>query len=339
MKKHLLIFAGLITSAFSFSQFTQDTEAAIGSGSTLYVIDSMAPAYESVTGSGVEWDYSSYGGYPGEDRNLTVLDPDDTDFANDFPNATAALDIQNFLKNFTYSTSTEKVSPGFIYTDAQLGEVVVAFDTDEAKQYDYPFAVGDNFTDTYEGTATLQGQQYDAEGELKAKVDGEGTLKLADGNNIPNVTRYKLSDSTVVSTGVFGDVVLTRVQYEYYDLNDSNNSLPLFVLAEIEISGFIEKFKFILSSVEPTITAGIEENILSSANVYPNPASEVINISLKNKLLNTKVSVVDAMGREVLNKSIETDFVALDVAHLEEGMYFVKISNGDFVETKTVVIK
>jgi hypothetical protein len=338
MKKHLLIAAGLITSVFSFSQFTQGDEPVIGTGSTLYVIDSMAPSYEAVTGSGVEWDYSVYGGYSGDSRNLTVLDPSTTTYASVYPSATAGLDIENFLTNFTYSTATERVSPGFVYIDGDIGEVVVVFDTDEATQYNYPFNLGDSFIDAFSGSATFSGQTSPASGELTAEVDGEGTLKLADGNDFTNVLRYKLSDSTRVSNvPLIGEVTLKREQYEYYDL--ANSDLPIFVYTHVEIVELGTQFDLVMSSVQPSATVGIEENMLSNAIVYPNPASDVINISLSKELTNTEVSIVDAMGRIVLNQSIDNDFTSLDVAHLEEGIYFVKIANGDNVETKTVVIK
>jgi hypothetical protein len=341
MKKHLLIAAGLFTSAFSFSQFTQGDEPAIGDGTTLYVIDSMAPSYDNVTGSSVEWDYSSYGGYNGESRNLTVLDPSATTNASDYPSATAALDIQGFLVNYTSSTATERTGHGFVYTDGDIGDVVVVFDTDEAIQYQYPFSLGDNFTDAFEGTATYNvgtPQTSAAAGELTATVDGEGTLKLANGNDFTNVQRYKIADSTVISNvPLIGNVTLKRTQYEYYDL--ANGSLPIFVFTHVEMAELGTEFSLVMSSIEPTESAGIEENVLSNALVYPNPASDVVNIYLSNELMNTEVSIVDAMGRVVLNQSIENDFVSLDVAHLEEGIYFLKISNGDIVETKTVVIK
>lgn len=341
MKKHLLIAAGLLTSAFSFSQFTQGDEPTIGSGSTLFVIDSMAPDYAAVTGAGVEWDYSTYGGYSGESRNLTVLDPSSTTYASDYTTSTSALDIENFLINYTSSTATERTGHGFVYTDGDIGDVVVVFDTDEAIQYQYPFALGDNFTDAFEGTAEYNvgvPTTSAAAGELTASVDGEGTLKLADNNDFTNVLRYKLSDSTVISNvPLIGNVTLKRTQYEYYDL--ANGSLPLFVHTHVEIAELGTEFDLVMSSVEPSNPVGLEENILSSASVYPNPANDVINISLKNELANTEVSIVDAMGRVVLNQSIENDFVSLDVANLENGIYFVKIANGDVVETKTVVIK
>ena len=341
MKKHLLIAAGLLTSAFSFSQFTQGDEPSIGTGTTLYVIDSMAPSYDAVTGAGVEWDYSTYGGYDGESRNLTILDPAGTVYAADYPSATAALDIQSFLMNFTSSTASERTGHGFVYIDADIGEVVVVFDTDEAIQYQYPFDLGDSFTDAFEGTATYNvgtPTTSAASGELTATVDGEGTLKLADGNDFTNVMRYKLSDSTVVeNVPLIGNVTLKRTQYEYYDL--ANTTMPIFVFTHVEIAELGTSFDLVMSSVEPSQTVGIEENVLSNAVVYPNPASDVINISLKNELVNTEVSIVDAMGRVVLNQSIDNDFVSLDVADLEDGIYFVKISNGDVVETKTVVIK
>jgi hypothetical protein len=340
MKKHLLIAAGLFTSAFSFSQFTQGDEPSIGDVATLYVIDSMAPDYSGVTGAGVEWDYSSYEGYVGGSRGLEVLDPTTTAFA--YPSATAAIDIQDFLKTFTSSTATQRVGHGFVYTDAQFGDIVVKFNTDQATLYEYPFALGETFTDAFEGTATYNlgvggPTTSPAAGELTATVDGEGTLKLADAITHTNVLRYKLKDSTVISTG-FADVTLKRTQYEYYDF--ASGELPVFVHTHLEISGpFTTEFDLVMSSVEPTTTMGVEENILSNAVVYPNPATDVVNISLSNELSNTEVSIVDAMGRVVLNQSIENDFVSLDVAGLEGGIYFVKISNGEAVETKTVVIK
>jgi len=338
MKKHLLIAAGLFTSAFSFSQFTQADEPAIGTGSTLYVIDSLAPAYENVTGAGADWDYSTYAGYAGESRNLTVLDPSGTMYGSNYPSATAALDIQGFLMNYTYSTASDRTSPGFIYVDGDIGDVVVVFDTDEAIQYQYPFNLGDNFVDAFSGTASFSGQTSSASGEISAEVDGEGILRLADGNDFTNVLRYKLTDSTRVSNvPLIGDVTLKREQYEYYDL--ASSSLPLFVFTHVEIPEIGTSFNLVMSSVQPSATMGVEENVLSSAVVYPNPASDEINISLSNELMNTDVSIVDAMGRVVLEQAIESDFVSLDVAHLEEGIYFVKISNGEAVETKTVVIK
>lgn len=340
MKKHLLIVAGLLTSAFSFSQFTQGDEPTIGTGTTLYVIDSMAPDYSAVTGSGVEWDYSSYGGYNGESRNLTLLDPTSTSYASEYPSATAALDIENFLVNYTSSSASERTSHGFVYTDGDIGDVVVVFDTDQAILYEYPFALGDDFTDAFEGTATFsigpQPQTSPAAGTLTASVDGQGTLKLADGNDFTNVLRYKLSDETEVSTG-FGNIILKRDQYEYYDL--ANGKMPIFVHTHVSIAALGTEFSLVMSSVEPSLTASIEENTLSNAVVYPNPTSDVINISLKNQLENTQVSVVDAMGRVVLNQTMDNDFISLDVAGLEEGIYFVKIANGDAVETKTVVVK
>jgi len=345
MKKHLLIAAGLFTSAFSFSQFNQGNEPVVGDGTTLYVIDSMAPDYSGVTGTGVEWDYSTYGGYEGEPaRNITILDPSSTAYGSEFaPPATATMDIQGFIKTYSSSTSTERTGHGFVYTDDMLGDIRVVFETDEAIQYNYPFELNDNLTDNYSGTTYVDlfgsTQTMATSGQNRAEVDGVGTLKLSNGNDFPNVTRYKLTDSTVLQNAPIlnSDVLIKRVQYEYYDLAAS--PLPIFVHAYINIVELGTEFNLVMSSVEPTEYVGVEENVLSNAVVYPNPASDVINISMKNELTNAKVSIVDAMGRVVLNQSIDNDFVSLDVAGLEEGIYFVKIANGDAVETKTVVIK
>lgn len=345
MKKNLLLAASLMIGATSFGQFNQGNEPTVGDGTTLYVIDSMAPNYENETGASASWDYSSFGGYDNDSRVLTVLDPTTTANGLDFPTSTATLDIQNFLKNYTTSSATERVSQGFVYSDADLGDIVVVLDTDDALQYNYPFALGDNLTDAFEGTATFDvgggPQTAPASGELTASVDGTGTLTLADGVSFSNVTRYKLVDSTTVSVMLLGDFTLKRTQFEYYDLANSN--LPVFVHTYVTFGqggAPLSEFNLVLSAEDPAFVLDVEENnILVDTRVYPNPASEEINVVLPNNVEEASISIVDALGREAFEGKVSALNHKIDVSSLNEGMYFVKITSGDLTATKTVVVK
>tara|TARA_B100000508_G_scaffold141093_1_gene146620 strand:- start:138816 stop:139853 length:1038 start_codon:yes stop_codon:yes gene_type:complete len=345
MKKNLLLAASLIFGATSFAQFTQTNEPTIGDGTTLYVIDSMAPNFDAETGAGASWDYSTYGGYDNDSRVLTVLDPTSTANASDFPTSTATLDIQNFLKTYTTSSATERVSQGFVYTDADLGDIVVVLDTDDALQYQYPFALSDNFTDAFEGTATFDigggPQTAPAAGELTASVDGTGTLTLADGVSYSDVTRYKLIDSTTVNVQLLGEFTLLRTQYEYYDL--ANSSLPVFVHTTVSFGqggAPISEFSLVLSAEDPAYVLDVEENnILESTRLYPNPASSEINVVLPNNVEDAQITIVDAVGRQVYSGTINSMNQQVDVSSLNEGMYFVQLTNGQLKTTKSVVIK
>ncbi len=342
MKKNLLLVASLFVGASTFAQFDQSNEPAISDGTTLFVIDSMAPDYENETGANATWDYSSFGGYDGESRTFTVLDPASTSYQSEYPTATEVLDIQNFLKNFTYSNSSERVSTGFVYSDGDIGDVQVELSTDEAVQYQYPFALNDQFSDNYEGTATYDvggTQTSPATGSLTATVDGTGELILADGVQYSNITRYKLIETTEVTTA-FGNFILDRVQYEYYDL--ANSTLPVFVHTYVNFGqggSAISEFNLVMSAEDPDYVLGTEENgLLEATRLYPNPASDELTVQLPKNVVEANVTITDATGREVLNQQMSTVH-SIDVTGIKSGMYFVTIAAEGAKETKSVVIE
>ncbi|MDX1652847.1 MAG: T9SS type A sorting domain-containing protein [Brumimicrobium sp.] len=345
MKKHLLLIATIFSGAGVMAQFTQSNEPQPGEGTTLYVIDSLAPDFGAQTGSGASWDYSSYGGYGAESRTITVLAASSTADASYYPSSTTANDIEGFLVNYTNSNSTERSGQGFVYRDQDFGDIIVVFDQNEALQYNYPFALSNTLTDLYSGTAyfTMNGtpQTAPAAGELTATVDGQGTLTLADGVSFTNVTRYKLEDSTTVSIQFLGDFTIERTQYEYYDLN--NSTLPVFVHTHVWFGqtggGAIAEFNLVMSAEDPNYVLSVEENELSNLNIYPNPANNEVNIKLPESTGKVNIRIVDAAGRTVLTQSTDSTVVDLSVEHLDNGIYFVNISNGSAVETKRLVIK
>ncbi len=346
MKKKLLFTASLLLGASSFGQFTQLNEPSIGEGTTLYVIDSSAVNFEAVIGSGVEWDYSSYGGYGGYARNITVLDPSSTTFSTDYPTATAALDIQGFLVNYTSSTATERMSQGFVYSEVNLGDVVVKFSTDEAMQYTYPFALGDNVSDNFEGemyNAALGTQPLT--GTVNATFDGFGTLKLADGVNLTDVSRYRISDISTIAvsgTGLFdGTYELERDQFEYYDLTNAN--LPVFVYTTVilRLAGSpnpLSEFNLALSSVDPLTIVNVEELNTDHFSVFPNPSSDIININLSSEMVNASFSLVDASGRIVMTQTLSNQMNVIDMATLEKGIYVIQVTNNGVISTNKLVI-
>jgi carboxypeptidase T len=68
----------------------------------------------------------------------------------------------------------------------------------------------------------------------------------------------------------------------------------------------------------------------SSLNVYPNPAGDVLNISLKNHSFNQplQAAMYDCLGRQVMNFTISSNTSTLDVSPVPAGLYYLKISEG-----------
>lgn len=347
MKRNLLFIASILLGAQVHGQFTNTNEPTVGEGTTLYVIDSTAVNYEATTGTGVEWDYSIYGGYDGVFRTVSVIDPATSGFGTDYPTSTTALAIQDFLVNFSSSSATERLSQGFVYSEVNLGDVVVKFDIDEATHYTYPFELGAEINDNFSGEMTNAGLgTHPLTGTLNATYDGYGTLKLADGVTLTNVSRYRISDIstiTVTGTGLFdGTYELVRDQFEYYDLTNSN--LPAFVYTTVILrlagsSNPLSEFNLALSEVDPLTIVNVQEIANADFSVYPNPAADVLNIQLKNELNNATATIIDATGRVVLAQTLNAKSNTIDITSLNQGLYIIRVNNAGAVTSEKVVIK
>ena len=346
MKKQLLFLSLLFVVSFSFGQFTQDNEPIIGDQSTLYVIDSMAVDYENTTGSGVTWNYSMYGGYDGESRTISVLDATTTPEAVSFPDAVTSLQIENFLSMYNSSTTDDRTSHGFIFNEPSFGEIMVRLNIDPALHYNYPMGVGGQLTDVFEGEMDfdLMGspQTLPVDGVHSVTVDGSGTLELANGVTLTDVIRYKIVEKINIDNTPLGDLVLDRVQYEYYQHSTSN--LPVL----IHTSGILQPkgggdayfdYTLVMSSEEPTGTANLTSQSIKETVIYPNPASEILTIQLAQASKGVQLVMLDNLGKIVIEEIMNSDIKELNVSDLENGLYFVQITSGNVTETKKVIIK
>lgn len=346
MKKNLLLIASLLFGAGSFAQFTESNAPSIGDGQTLFVIDSMAPNYDSTIGEGVTWDYSAYGGYNGDTRLLSVYDATGTPNAGDFPNSTLALDLEGMLMSYMTNDAGGRISQGFIFSEPTLGEVISTFEDDPEQLYTYPFDFGSAITDDIAGNFSVDSPLGPIESTLtgtsEASVDGKGTLVLAD-QSYTDVLRYKISESMDVTVPLMGALQITRTQYEYYDHSESN--LPIFIHATLLVlqpgseEPMMESF-VVLSLEEPSFgaTSSISTNALAATNIYPNPAVNELNIQLPSDINQADVVITDALGRKVTSFVVNNSISTIDVAHLNQGTYFVNITSANNNIVRTVVI-
>ena len=80
-------------------------------------------------------------------------------------------------------------------------------------------------------------------------------------------------------------------------------------------------------------TVDITEIDEAEVNVYPNPATTVINI---DNAEGAQISVYDLSGRMVSNVNSASANQTIDASNLAKGMYIVRIANGNNVITKKV---
>ena len=91
---------------------------------------------------------------------------------------------------------------------------------------------------------------------------------------------------------------------------------------------YVDDFVF---SQLPADWAGIEEYSNSSIRIYPNPASDLLNISSEKETFNAEIINLDGQ----LVKTISGHFSNIGISDLSDGFYFVKV----YTETGTETLK
>ncbi|MES2760924.1 MAG: PKD domain-containing protein [Bacteroidota bacterium] len=96
---------------------------------------------------------------------------------------------------------------------------------------------------------------------------------------------------------------------------------------------------FLMSSlnvVSQTVTGIKNLNANVSLNVYPNPMSDLLNIEIGDATENRySITLVDAIGREVIRKDVQMNNALLNVSGLQKGYYCLMLLNANGVVIKT----
>ena len=87
---------------------------------------------------------------------------------------------------------------------------------------------------------------------------------------------------------------------------------------------------------ENLIVSMLEENKLSTIEVYPNPNKGFLLIESTDVILE-KVELINAIGQKVFSKNLKnTTFQSIDFQHLQQGIYYVKIFAEQGIKTEIV---
>jgi len=100
---------------------------------------------------------------------------------------------------------------------------------------------------------------------------------------------------------------------------------------------FTGRWEFVHGNVgaDVTNTTGFDDIEPTTASVFPNPSSDVVNISLdKGQLL--KIELFSITGRLIFKKDLNSRTYALNISDYPSGVYLVRVfnQNNDIVNTK-----
>lgn len=91
--------------------------------------------------------------------------------------------------------------------------------------------------------------------------------------------------------------------------------------------------------IDLTTTASTEDVDVNVSNVYPNPATSVVNFELSQGAV--EIVIYDVNGKAVKTQTVENTLETVNVADLENGVYFyaVTFENGAVKQERIVVSK
>jgi PKD repeat protein len=92
--------------------------------------------------------------------------------------------------------------------------------------------------------------------------------------------------------------------------------------------------------VNVTTVVGIEDIVLNAAlNIFPTPASDVMNVSLNGSFSNVTVEVFNMLGESVMAPvNMTSNTVAMNVTNLSEGNYIVKLTSDNGMAVRQISI-
>ena len=83
---------------------------------------------------------------------------------------------------------------------------------------------------------------------------------------------------------------------------------------------------------------GINEASISDFSIYPNPAENVVFIKSQNNTAK-KLEIYNLLGANVFSNTVIGTLNKVDLSSIEKGVYLIKVTDGNTVNTKRLVVK
>ncbi len=212
-------------------------------------------------------------------------------------------------------------------------------------------------SDTY--TRQIQAGNVDQLQVTIAWTDPAGTAQDVDDNNVIIVDSVLVNDLDMRITDSQGNVYypwrLDGMAYYNPAKNDGDNAvdnveqitIPNPTPGETYTITITHKGSLKFNKQDFSIAAsgmqtmGVDAHELQGVAMYPNPATNVVNLSLQKAGEQVSVQVFNMLGQQVLTQQFSGQSSAyhLNIADLNSGVYFVKIATNNKTLTQKLIVK
>lgn len=148
---------------------------------------------------------------------------------------------------------------------------------------------------------------------------------------------WKLTNNFLNPVAVKGDNNVDNL--EKIEINNPEAGIyRVTVSHKNSLIGGNQDYSLIITGLDQTLSSQFKDATLF--NVWPNPAENILNISVPSELDEAFVVILDIQGREVLSQKINnSNRNEISVDYLNSGVYFVRVNQGSKQEIKKIIIK
>jgi hypothetical protein len=173
-------------------------------------------------------------------------------------------------------------------------------------------AILTNIQQTFAGNNAFADLDNDGDQDLLTVGSQAGGLP-----NIFNILYRNDGNNTFVQTQVLGGTYIADCILD--DFNGDG-------LKDIIIQGFANNTNVYWNT---STVLSISEQIVTNQNIiiYPNPAQSIVNVKADYQLINQPYTIIDGIGRVVLNGKLNEVETTINVEQLSKGIYYLKVSD------------
>jgi len=160
-----------------------------------------------------------------------------------------------------------------------------------------------------------------------AMVEDEIVVVLNQLVSMPGVTEYFSNDLEIEVEGVEGYTETFRLS----DLIEGEGTFVFTFPEEVDDinidpnNWIINQDGFVVENME--LASLIEQDV--EIGIYPNPASDILNIRLNESLQNTNYTILNDAGQIVLEGQFNSSVNSIDISELAAGVYHLSVLNQD----------
>lgn len=337
MKKHLLsmLFASVAATAMAQpTLITATNNPVIGDSFYGYMTDSSHVDIGSA-GASVTWDMSAI--VKNDSDTTTYMACSATPNCSLFPGSNIVMyNAGDYAYGISGTSGIEMIGAYAMGTDMHM--------TNNMTYTKFPLSMSTSFNDTFETTVSILGMTLYITSNSTNTVDAFGTLMLPTGtfNNVLRVHSVVVEKD---SSNILGTPDVSLSQTETYSWYVTGFHSPLLTV-NLDTAGASSPYVTDAKYYAPATSLSVANTALQNGmNVYPNPASNDVHITLGAAGTERTLYVADMTGKAVYTQIVKANNnggsdVVVPVSNLANGLYVVRvIGDGSVTTAKFSVIK